>query len=93
MTDHLIVLAKLKKSLQIFMNPKILNKFVDFLESTGGDNSMLERYQWFAENGEDGKDCKYAKLSKEFFEKDHARAVAQNISWLYHNWARKELGE
>ena len=71
------------------MNPKVLQEFAAFLEVTGkDDNAMLQRYKWFIEKSENGADCKYAMLAKEFFLKDQAEGAAKAIIWLYHNWAK-----
>jgi hypothetical protein len=82
-------LATLRENLRKMMNPEILREFANFLEATGSDdNSLLTRYKWFCENGENGANCRYAVLAKEFFLKDHARGAAQAIIWLYENWAK-----
>lgn len=71
------------------MNPKILSEFAAFLEATGeNDSSMIQRFKWFAENSENGADCRYAQMAKEFFLKDQADAAAQAIINLYHSWAK-----
>ena len=75
-------------SLQKMMSPEILAKFADFLESTGGDNSLIERYEWFAKNSENGTDCRYARMAKDLFIAEHADKTAEAIKWLYENWAK-----
>ena len=88
MKDNTIkTLVSLRKSLKAYLTPEILQKLAEFIEKTGNDNSMIERYVWFSENSEDGPDCRYAKMSKEFFEKEYAKGVAEVVIWLYHNWA------
>ena len=87
--DILLNLALFRENLQKMMNPKVLEKFVEFLDATGHeDSSMLHRYKWFVENGENGADCRYARMAKDFFLQDHADGAAKAIIWLYHNWAR-----
>ena len=82
-------LAILRENLQKMMNPDILKEFANFLEATGkNDESILSRYKWFAENGENGVDCRYAVMAKEFFLKDQANGAAKAINWLYHNWSK-----
>jgi len=82
-------LAMLRDNLQKMMNPKVLASFADFLEATGTeDNSFLQRYKWFSENGENGSSCRYAIMAKEFFLKDEAAGAAKAINWLYHNWSK-----
>jgi len=88
-SEVLLNLAVLRENLRRMMNPKVLTQFAAFLEATGeDDSSMLQRYKWFVENGENGRDCKYAILAREFFLKDQADGAAQAIIWLYHNWAK-----
>ena len=82
----LIRLADLRESLKSFMNPKVLSKLGDLLESLGGDRkSFVQQYKfWIKKNG---PDCRYASFAKQFFLDDHAENVAQYIIWLYRNWA------
>jgi hypothetical protein len=88
-SEALLNLAQLRINLQKLMKPEILAKLAEFLEKTAyEDSSMLERYKWFVENGENGADCKYASMAREFFLKDQAENAAKAIIWLYHNWAR-----
>ena len=89
-TDQTMLnLATLRENLRKMMNPKVLREFADFLESTGkNDQSFLNRYKWFIENGENGADCRYAVMAKEFFLKDQAAGAAKAINWLYHNWSK-----
>ena len=55
--DTLIRLSELRKNLKEFMKPEILKSLASFLEDTAyGDGSLIERYQWFCENAEDGAD-------------------------------------
>ena len=84
----LLELSDLRKSLKKLIKPEVLNHIVDFLDNTGGDKSMIERYDWFCHNSEHGGDCKYARIAKEIFLKDEAKSVAKTIIWLYNNWAR-----
>jgi len=87
-------LANLRDHLKAYLKPEILKKLVEFVDATGGDNSMIERYIWFSENSENGADCRYAKMAKEAFLQNNAKGVAEAIIWLYHNWANQyEKGE
>jgi hypothetical protein len=83
-------LHALRKNLKRLMNPAVLKKFAELLESTStADNgSLLDRYEHFARTSEHGPDCKYAQLAKQFFEKDEAAGCAAAIRWLYENWAK-----
>ena len=85
----LLTLAELRKSLKGLMQPEILTKLADFLDATGGDVSMIERYDWFCHNSHDGVDCKYARMAKDKFEKNEAKQVAEIINWLYRHWSCK----
>jgi hypothetical protein len=88
-TDQTMLnLATFRENLRKMMNPEVLKEFANFLEATGDDNSLLTRYKWFCEKGENGPNCRYAILAKEFFLKDHAAGAAKAINWLYHNWAK-----
>ena len=88
--DTLVRLSQLRKSLKGFMRPEILSKLAEFLEKTsyGDDNSSLvERYEWFCNNSENGPDCRYAAMAKNFFLMDQAEDTAKVINWLYHNFS------
>ena len=85
----LLNLAQFRENLRKMMNPKVLKEFANFLEATGtDDNGFLARYKWFCENSENGSDCRYAEMAKEFFLKEEAANAAKAIKWLYHNWAK-----
>ena len=87
--DTMLNLATLRENLRKMMNPEVLKQFADFLEATGTeDSSFLTRYKWFCERGENGADCRYAVMAKEFFLKDQAEGAASAINWLYHNWSK-----
>ena len=89
-TDQsLLNLAVLRENLRRMMNPEVLGEFANFLAATGEEgSSMLQRYKWFTERSENGVDCRYAVLAKEFFLSDQADGAAKAIIWLYYNWAR-----
>jgi len=89
-TDQTMLnLAIFRENLRRMMNPEVLKQFANFLEATGTeDSSFLTRYKWFCENGENGADCRYAVMAKEFFLKDQASGAASAINWLYHNWSK-----
>lgn len=86
---NLIELNKLREDLRKFLHPQVLNLLVDFLESCGKDNSLLERYSWFCEHSTNGPDCRYAKIAKNIFENDEAKKVAEMVVKLYHGWAKQ----
>ena len=86
--DVLIRLATLREDLKEFLKPEVLNKLVDFIQDCGPDNSMLERYKYFSEHSDQGKDCRYAAIAKKFFLEDRADKVARDIQWLFENWAK-----
>lgn len=89
-TDRTMMnLATFRENLRRMMNPEVLKHFADFLEATGTeDNGLLTRYKWFVENGENGADCRYAVMAKEFFLKNEAENAAKAINWLYNNWSK-----
>lgn len=87
--NNLLQLEVLRKNLREFLKPEILNKLADLLESLGKDNDMLERYNWFCHNSENGPDCRYAIMAKNLFEQDQAKRVAESINRLYHCWSKK----
>jgi hypothetical protein len=89
-TDRTMLnLAVFRENIRKMMNPEVLSQFANFLEATGSaDSGFLSRYKWFAENGENGADCRYAVMAKEFFLRDEAAGAAKAINWLYHNWAK-----
>jgi len=87
----LLNLATFRENLKKMMNPQVLEQFAKFLEATANEadnGSMLERYKWFCEKSEDGPDCRYAGMAKEFFLKNQAQQVADAIKYLYENWAK-----
>jgi erythromycin esterase-like protein len=83
-------LSQFRDNLRQLLNPEVLRHMADFLEATGSqdDNNMLARYKWFCENGENGPDCRYAVMAKEFFLRDQASDAAKALNWLYHNWSK-----
>jgi len=89
--DHtsLMNLAILRQNLQKMMDPQVLKKLVELLEAMNSDNgSLLERYKYFVEKND--KECRYAIMAKEFFERDNANSCAMAINWLYHNWSQEQ---
>ena len=69
------------------MDPKILSKLADLLKTLGIERtSFLSQYDyWIKKNG---PDCRYAAIAKTLFENDIANNVAQEIIYLYENWAK-----
>lgn len=87
--DTLVNLANLRRNLKDLMNPEVLRHLANFLEKTQyGESSLMERYEWFCKNAENGPDCKYAMMAKTFFLRDQADDVAYEINWLYDNWSK-----
>jgi hypothetical protein len=87
--DTMIRLAALRKSLTQFMKPEILKNLAKLLEDTQyGETSLVERYEWFCKNAENGPDCRYAAMAKTFFLRDQAEQTAADINWLYHNFSK-----
>ena len=87
----LIELAQLRKSLRQLIQPEILAELVKFLEATGGNNtnpSLVEKYEWFCKNSENGPDCRYAAMAKNIFLANEAEATAKTINNLYHSWSK-----
>ena len=90
--DTLITLSKLRQHLKIYLRADILKHLAQFLEITANaadDGSLIERYQWFCNNSENGPDCRYAAMAKDFFLRDQAKGVAKTINWLYHNFSKR----
>jgi len=89
-TDRTMMnLAVLRENLQKMMEPQVLTKFADLLESMNNETnsgSLLNRYKYFVEKN--GTDCRYAMMAKEFFLNDNAESCAKAINWLYHNWSK-----
>lgn len=87
--DTLIRLAQLRRSLKEFMRPEVLKQLAQLLEDTQyGESSLMERYEWFCKNSENGPDCRYAAMAKTFFLQDQAEKTAKDIIWLYENFGR-----
>ena len=83
----LFKLAELKESLSGLMDPKLLSKLASLLEAFGDKNkTFVEQYKFWIERN--GPDCRYAAMAKEFFLKENASNVAQEIIYLYENWAK-----
>ena len=82
MTEDNVIrqLLELRNTLKGYLQPEILKKLVEFVGATGGDHSMIERYVWFADNSENGTDCRYAKMAKHFFEEEQAKGIADAIN-------------
>lgn len=87
--DTLIVLSRFRKNIKDMMSPQVLEELAKFLEATQyGDASLVERYDWFCNNAENGPDCRYAAMAKNLFLADQAETVAATINWLYHNFSK-----
>lgn len=85
--QNIIKIAELRDNLLSLMQPEVLSKLADLLESLGGDrNSFAIQYRtWIQTNG---PDCRYASMAKNFFLKEQAEGIAKEICNLYHNWAK-----
>ena len=93
-TDAMLVLNKLRKGLNELLQPEVLEKLVSLLEELGADNRacMLERHEWFVENGEFGENCPYAKMAKNLFLQENSDNVIELLKWLNENWVSKLEG-
>lgn len=93
-TDSMIKLNMLRKGLDSLLQPDVLDKLVSLSEELGGDNPacMLERHNWFVENGKYGELCPYAKMAKHLFLEENSDNVIKLIDWLHENWTSK-LGD
>lgn len=91
MDNNLIKLSRLVKELRQLMKSEVLSELAKFLEviSDGQDTSLVEKYDWFCHNSENGSDCRYAKMSREIFLNQYAKKTADTVNWLYHNWSSK----
>jgi hypothetical protein len=86
--DVLLEMNHLRKILDNFMRPDVLDKIVELQEELGDNNSLLERYDWFLQNSEFKEDCAYAKMSKNLFLVEHGDNMINLIKWLYNNFAK-----
>jgi len=86
--ETLIKLAELKESLSVLMDPNLLKQLASLLEAFGSEHgrSFAEQYKFWVE--QNGGDCRYAAMAKEFFLKQNADNVAKEIISIYHNWAK-----
>lgn len=85
--QNIIKLAELRDKLLQLMNPEVLGKLANLLESMGGDrNTFVYQYRmWINKNG---TECRYAAMAKKFFLEEQAEGIAKEICDLYYNWAR-----
>lgn len=83
-------LHALLQNLKTMMDPQVLSKLAELLEacSSADSGSLLERYEYFCVHSDQGGDCKYAQLAKEFFERDEAKQCADAINWLHEHWSQ-----
>lgn len=80
-------LAELKESLNSFLKPEVLSRLVDLSKTLGTDrNSFVQQFKFWAQKN--GSDCRYAAMCKNFFLNDQADKVAEQIIWLFENWAK-----
>ena len=89
--DVLLNLNTLRLALKSFMKPEVLGKFADLVDEMGGDQGLVERYDFFSKNSENGSDCRYARMAKHYFLEERADNVAKLIVWLHNNWAKEAL--
>jgi len=54
------------------------------------DKAQTERYRWFAENSEHGKDCGYAMKAKELFEAFYAEGIQKQLSHIYDTFYKEK---
>lgn len=85
--QNLIKLANLRDNLLDLMQPEVLGKLANLLESMGGDRGafVTQFRTWVTKNGED---CRYAAMAKRFFLEEQSEKVAMAICDLYHSWAK-----
>lgn len=84
---NLIILAELRDHLLGLMQPDVLKNLASLLEAMGGDkNAFVHQFRTWLENN--GEDCRYAAMAKNFFLQDQAENVAEMICTLYHEWAK-----
>lgn len=86
--DPLIVLHELKRRLEAFLRPEVLEKATDLLEHLKKDD-MVDRYYYFSEHSVARGDCRYAKLAMDIFLKEEGDDVKGLVEWLYKNWVEK----
>jgi len=86
--DPLFVLHELKRRLEAFMCPEVLEKAADLLEHLKNDD-MLDRYRYFSDHSISRSDCRYTKMAMNIFLKEEGEDVKSLIDWLYKNWAKK----
>lgn len=89
-SDMLLVLSRLRGSLDALLKPEVLEGLVELKEVLGGDNDLLARYDWFSNNSEFGKDCRYAKMARHYFLEENGDNVIRLIKHLYDNFTSKE---
>lgn len=46
------------------------------------NSAQTERYSWFANNSEHGKDCGYAMKAKDIFENFHSDEIQEKIQYI-----------
>jgi hypothetical protein len=88
--DMMLVLERLRSSLDDFFKPETLDGFLKLREALGGDSGLVARYKWFSENSELGSNCRYAKMAKHYFLEENGENVIMLIKYLYDNFASKE---
>ena len=72
MDENLIRLSRLVKQLRDLMRPEVLSNLAKFIESVGdSETTLVEKYDWFCHNSENGSDCRYAKMSRNLFLNQH----------------------
>lgn len=54
------------------------------------DKAQTERYKWFAEQSEHGKDCAYAMKAKELFEAFHADEIQKQLLHIRNTFYEEE---
>lgn len=54
------------------------------------EKSQTERYSFFCQNSEHGRDCRYAMKAKELFENFHAEDIEKLIVQIHDTFYKKE---
>jgi hypothetical protein len=81
MKDYLEELFELREELRKLLNKEYLSELIALAELI--DRSYVESYNRIKENSEHGKDCGYARKSKELFLRLQEKPIAEKIKFIY----------
>lgn len=82
----MMIMAKLKYHLQEILSDEVISILKELLSELQKTNHLERHAFWVKKRGED---CRYAKLSRKFFEEDHAERIAKVINYLHDHWSYK----